>query len=387
MYKRNIVLEYFHTFTRNFNLTHAIWMLVLGARGFTLFQLGIFEGVFHVTSLSMEIPTGAIADLYGRKVSRMLGITLNIVYLSILAFSDNFWLVVVGFVFCALSYTMESGAGDALVYDSLLEDGRKDHFKNVNGYKEIIFQVASLLSAFVGGAIAEYNHSLVFKLAIAVAVVSFTILSFQKETTVDKHPDGIKSKFKEQYIESFKFVLKDKRLLLLMIIGSLFAFPVTVLFFYSQVYFEYLGYSEIYIGAFLAFSNLTAIIGAYLVTKIHIKDKYIFTIIPIFMLVILWTYANSFAWVSLAVLSFFETILYIVILNHMNHLIPAESSNKRATIISISSMMFSVLMIIVFPVVGYLADIYTYEVGFMFNASIASLGYLIYLLTFRKVNA
>jgi len=362
-------------------------MLILGARGFTLFQLGIFEGVFHVTSLSMEIPTGAIADLYGRKVSRMLGITLNIVYLSILAFSDNFWLILVGFVFCALSYTMESGAGDALVYDSLLEDGRKEHFKNVNGYKEIIFQVASLLSAFVGGAIAEYNHSLVFKLAIVVAVISFTILSFQKETTVDKHPDGIKSKFKEQYVESFKFVLKDRRLLLLMIIGSLFAFPVTVLFFYSQVYFEFLGYSEIYIGAFLAFSSLTAIIGAYLVTKIHIKDKYIFTIIPIFMLFILWTYTNSFAWVSLAVLSFFETILYIVILNHMNHLIPAESSNKRATIISISSMMFSVLMIIVFPVVGYLADIYTYEVGFMFNASIASLGYLIYLLTFRKVNA
>ena len=383
MYKKNIVLEYFHTFTRSFNITAVMWMLYLAAKGFSLFQIGLFEGIFHLTSMTMEIPTGAIADIYGRKISRILGVFLNMFHLLILAFSNNFWVIGLGFVFCALSYTLESGAGDALVYDSLLEDKNEKQFVKVNGRKEIIFQVSSMLAAVVGGYIASINHSLVFKVMLGITIISLVLLSFLKETTIDKHPDGIKAKSKDQYVDSFKYVLNNRKLILFIVVGNLLAFPVTVLFFYSQNYYIYLGYTEFHIGIFMGLFALSAVVGAWISTKIHIKEVYLFTIIPIIMIALIWAYLTPYSWIAFALLGAFESIMYIVILNHINHMIP---SNKRATILSISSMMFSLMMILVFPLVGLLSDLYSFKVGFTFNASIVTLAYIVYLIKFRQFN-
>jgi MFS family permease len=48
-------------------------MIYLASRGFSLLQLGVLESVFHITSFIMEVPTGAVADLWGRKASRIAG--------------------------------------------------------------------------------------------------------------------------------------------------------------------------------------------------------------------------------------------------------------------------------------------------------------------------
>ena len=50
----------------NLSLTGA-WVAILAARGFTLVEIGIVETVFHITSLVFEIPSGVLADVFGRK--------------------------------------------------------------------------------------------------------------------------------------------------------------------------------------------------------------------------------------------------------------------------------------------------------------------------------
>ena len=120
-YKRNILLDYLHMFFRNTNFTHGIWVAFLLIRGFSLLDVGLFEMVFHIISLTMEVPTGVIGDLYGRKTSRLLGILMYFIYIAIILFSTNYLLIILAFIFCGISYTFESGSGDALVYDSLKE--------------------------------------------------------------------------------------------------------------------------------------------------------------------------------------------------------------------------------------------------------------------------
>ena len=73
LYRRNIRVNYLYTFIMCISLTQGFWLIYLASKGMSLLQLGILEGVFHVTSFIMETPTGAVADLYGRKFSRMLG--------------------------------------------------------------------------------------------------------------------------------------------------------------------------------------------------------------------------------------------------------------------------------------------------------------------------
>ena len=71
--ERNIRRNYLFVFLSGTSFSEAIWMLYLTFRGMSLVQIGFIEAVFHVTSLPMEVPTGIIADRFGRKTSRLLG--------------------------------------------------------------------------------------------------------------------------------------------------------------------------------------------------------------------------------------------------------------------------------------------------------------------------
>lgn len=64
---RNIRLDYFFTFINNLNMSSSIWVLYLAYRGMNLLEIGLLEGLFHITSTICEVPSGAIADLWGRK--------------------------------------------------------------------------------------------------------------------------------------------------------------------------------------------------------------------------------------------------------------------------------------------------------------------------------
>ena len=64
--KQQIRKLYLVTILTNLSLTGA-WVAILAARGFSLVEIGLAETVFHICSLIFEIPSGILADLYGRK--------------------------------------------------------------------------------------------------------------------------------------------------------------------------------------------------------------------------------------------------------------------------------------------------------------------------------
>lgn len=50
-----------------FQIAGASWVALLAAREFSLLEIGILESIFHVVSMCFEIPSGAVADVFGRK--------------------------------------------------------------------------------------------------------------------------------------------------------------------------------------------------------------------------------------------------------------------------------------------------------------------------------
>ncbi|NBK26550.1 MAG: MFS transporter, partial [Spirochaetia bacterium] len=100
----------------NLSFTHGIWMIYLASRGFSLIQLGALEAIFHITSFLMEVPTGSVADIWGRKTSRLAGRVCYALSLVLMYWGPTFWLQILAFVLSALGYNLESGAGDALLY-------------------------------------------------------------------------------------------------------------------------------------------------------------------------------------------------------------------------------------------------------------------------------
>lgn len=71
--KRNIILDYINSFITNLNMQSSVWVLYLAYCGLNLAEIGIVEGIYHATGIIFEIPSGAVADLLGRKKSMVLG--------------------------------------------------------------------------------------------------------------------------------------------------------------------------------------------------------------------------------------------------------------------------------------------------------------------------
>lgn len=160
----------------NLSLTGA-WVAILAARGFRLVEIGVAETVFHITSLLFEIPSGVLADVFGRKkmliVSAVMRLTGNIVMIC----SRNFYTVCLSMVFQALSYNFASGSNDALAYDSLKKVQLERYFERYVSNQLIIYAVCSGFSTLCVGLSLSLGYKTAYGIDVIFSVVTVIILS------------------------------------------------------------------------------------------------------------------------------------------------------------------------------------------------------------------
>ena len=190
-FKKNIKLEYIQLMLRSFNVTNVIWLIYLLNKGFSPFEIGIFESLFHLASISMEIPSGMFADLVGRKISRVIGLFLYLLYIILIVFGTNVLTIGFAFIICGASYAFESGSGEALIYDSLLKTGDQNKYMKITGNREIVFQLSSTVALLIGGYIAlvryELNFLVVF-IAFTLALIPIFLMKETKPNTGENRP-------------------------------------------------------------------------------------------------------------------------------------------------------------------------------------------------------
>ena len=358
--KKNIVLDYFNAFITNLNMQSSIWVLYLAYCGMNLAQIGLLEGIYHVTSMIFEIPSGAIADLLGRKKSIVVSKICIAVSCLIMLYSRNFWLFALSFFIQALGNNFNSGSEEALIYDSMKAVGEEDRYIGVNGRLNVIIEVAQGIATVAGGVLAEYSFFWCYAASLIIAVLAFVPVTFMTEAPFEKHNDEKKSvwrKFKDHFATSFGILKNDNRILWLVVFFSAVFAAQTLLFFYSQQYFSDLGYNKIYISIFMLLFSLFSCLGAYLSDRVFERFGTKIAVIASFVIafaVICFVFNNVFVSVAmLSVAGFCNSLLYPIQSALLNKLIPSE---QRATLISVNSMFFSISMIILFPVAGVLAD-------------------------------
>ncbi|MGL1892474.1 MAG: MFS transporter [Spirochaetaceae bacterium] len=368
--EKNIYKDYLFTFISRFNLTHGVWMLYLASKGLSLFQIGIMETVYHVSSFTMEIPTGAIADIYGRKISRILSTVCLIISTLIMIYSNSVIFFALSFFFTALSNNLESGAGDALIYDSIKEIGRENEYTKIKGRNELIYQSTQTLALLLGGYIATISYANVYKGAFILACFAFVQALTFTEPTIGKveRSHNFFATFKKQLLDSILVVKKDKRIAEIIILLELFSTFYVTEFFYLQNMLKNAGNTEFVIGIILSIASLATAAIATQTYKIEkkISLKTLVTILPLLAIFGFWGMTfPGVQKISFIILSMIEGVLYITINDYINKLIP---SAQRATILSLQSMVFSLFMIILFPIIGKLGDLYGLTTAFIIIA-------------------
>lgn len=173
-FRRNIRVYYLFMASTGFMLFLPVWIIYLmDGRGLTLTEVGVIESFFWLTVIIAEVPTGAIADRFGRRVSLALGAIMFAISTVIFAIADGFSLLLGSYLVMGIGMTLYSGAGDALLYDTLRVLRRTREYEHHAGRAHGLFFAAMVLATAVGGPAAYMlGYTPTILVSAAVFVVS-----------------------------------------------------------------------------------------------------------------------------------------------------------------------------------------------------------------------
>lgn len=358
---RNIKLDYLSTFITNLNMQSCIWVLYLTHCNMSLLQIGLLEGIYHITSMICEIPSGAWADLVGRKRSMLISRGCITISCIIMLFSRNFWGFALSFVIQALGNAFTSGSEEALVYDSLKCIDKEDDFIKVNGRLNMLIEVSQAIATVVGGVLAEYSYVWCYVACVVIALLSLVPVVFMTEPPIlEERTEQLTGMalVENHFKVSYQVLNNDIRIMKIIVFYSLIFASHALLFFYSQQYFYDCGYNKIQISIVFLFAGVISCLGAlasdYLYQKLDAKIAFFSAVVIALTMVCYGFNIPILAIVVFIISNFFNAVLYPVESECLNRLIPSE---QRATLISINSMFFSIMMIVMFPIAGMLADV------------------------------
>ena len=172
-----------------------------------------------LAGLLYEIPTGAFADLVGKKKTLTLAFLFLTIGNFLMGVSSSLWMLAGSlWFFICLAYAFYSGTMEALLYDSLKSLKREDQFDRKMGSLGAVRLWAMALSAIIGGVAFNYYPGLPYLLSGVVSLLGFVACFLLVEPKVDtekyslktffiQNTKGIRVLFGDEYIKRLSWYL------------------------------------------------------------------------------------------------------------------------------------------------------------------------------------
>lgn len=354
--KRNIRLSYIYTVLMNTALDRGIWMLFLGFRGMSLVEIGLIESVFQFSCLLFGVPAGAIADILGRRTSLVLSVVLKVISYIILLLSHDFAGFAFSFGLSAISLVLYNGASESMIYDSYKASKKDLDYKKVYGSVIALTFVSAAIGVAAGGFIASASYEWVYYISIIVLLAALVPALLFSETAV-KGENKNRKKVTVLVKDSVSVVARTPLLVyLLLLYGALTIVDVTI-YMYCQKYFQMMSIPVYAIGLILSLDSIVAAGGAKLSSLFdHIKTKDALVVIPVMIIasyILLALLNNVLSVLFLFVATVFIVAFWPILSELINTRVPSEN---RATVLSFKGQLYNGGVMIVFPLVGLLAE-------------------------------
>ena len=179
--KRQINKLYTLTTVSYFRIAGASWVALLALRGFSLLQIGILESIFHIASSCFEIPSGVVADVFGRKRTLALSKLVSVLSCLAMILSDNFGTVAFAIAFSALSYNLESGTIEALAYDSLKSVKQEEKYNRYASTEMMLYRITSSTATLCAGFALWLGYKKAYAIDIFFGMIALGIVCSLRE--------------------------------------------------------------------------------------------------------------------------------------------------------------------------------------------------------------
>ncbi|HQO01186.1 MAG TPA: MFS transporter [Spirochaetota bacterium] len=140
-------------FLKNLDFSQPFLILFYLSLGLSFLQIGILVSFLNICVNIMEIPSGAIADIYGRKSSMLVSLSSYIIAFTVFAFSHDYWPLFIAAFFYAVGDAFRTGTHKAMIFDWLRTNNRLEEKTKVYGFTRSWSKYGSALSVVISAAI------------------------------------------------------------------------------------------------------------------------------------------------------------------------------------------------------------------------------------------
>lgn len=199
--KKNIARLYVIKISKWFNMVMPIVVLFYQDNGIDMQGIFILKAIYSVAIVFMEIPSGWMADVWGRKKTLILGGILSSAGILIYSFSFGFWAFAVAEIILGIGHSFVSGADSAMLFDSLKAAKQSDQYVKQEGRITSAGNFAEAIAGIAGGFLATITLRTPFYFQFAVAAMAIPAAVTLVEPNIQS----------AGYVDSIKKLVKNIR--------------------------------------------------------------------------------------------------------------------------------------------------------------------------------
>ncbi|MCB9813153.1 MAG: MFS transporter [Pseudomonadales bacterium] len=360
---------YSFQFFNNLGFFAPVIVLFWQSKGLNFSQIMLLQSIYAVSVVFLELPTGALADYFGKRISLVFGALFFSLGFFIYGMGNVFWHFIIGELILGVGSALISGADSAFLHESLKSNNRESEYKNVEGKVRGLSSMSRATSNVLGGLLGSISLSLTLLVtAVSTFLAFITSLFFAK--TSEELPREERTEYVQIIKESLKIVTKEKRVLWFILFFASFNALIWSTNWFSQPYLQMLNVPVVYFGVIFASFNILAALASSQINNLEklIKRPFItMSLVTIISLFVLGAFPGIYVIPLWAFFSIFMVINQTLISHKVLALVP---TNRAATVLSFMNLIRRFIYAGFGPVLGFVGDRYGLTSALMFNSFI-----------------
>jgi len=387
--QRNIINLYLIKISTWFMLFMPVVVPFYQSNGLGLSRLMIIQAVYSVTVVILEIPSGYLADVIGRRFALILGTSMTVIGFITYSCFHGFWGFLAAEMVLGIGASMVSGADSAILYDTLIEMDRQQQYMQYEGRVTSVGNFSEAIAGIFGGLLAEYvgiRSPYYIQIGISLIGVPAAIMLTEPMSHLSKP----KMTFRD-ILGIVRYALIDVPLLRRNIMyASVIGASTLTMAWFVQPYFKQVHIPLEWYGILWTALNLTVALFSISAYKLEHKIGEVKIILLITFFIVSCYFMTGFIdsrW-GLAFLFVFYMVRGIanpVLKDYINRLTPSE---MRATVLSIRNFLIRILFACLGPILGWVSDFYSLRDALILAGGtfllLGTVTLFLYLLLIRK---
>ena len=372
-------------------------IIYLTISGLSLFEVGLLISIREIVIYIFEIPSGVIADMYGKKIELIMCFVFYIISFFLFFIATSFWILALAMMLFGLGDAFRSGTHKAMIMSFLDHNDITATKTKVYGQTRAMSLIGSMVMSLVAIVFVIYLPEIkyLFLVSIIPYLLDMLLIASYPSYLNEKRETSFSLKgFLKQNVESIKYTFKDKKVRRLVFDEALYQAgyksikdyvqPVIIALSVTAGFVAFTNFSEeenlkIYIGIIYAIIYLISSLASRYSYKVakkvnHFNLANIMWLLSAVVAIVLSFYLDNLfiIFASFVFIYVFINLRKPVMIEEIGN---ASDKTKRASVLSIEAQLSSLLLVVFAPIIGALAD-YNMKLMFIVVGSIMTLIFL-----------